>query len=209
MFSRRAVKSATIRYNMVSYVLKSCGTTNFEALPVMDICGRAGVSKVTFFKYFNQKDDILLYYRSLQALSLAIQGSEHNLQGLKGLNKVVNHFVTEFKERPSLVLGSTTKLNVAGAPFKPMRIAPAEKQLFYPEVDFSKVELLSIEQMVDKFMLEAVLNAEIKSSANVSELGTVFLSTLYGAIITSHLKNDNADKYLFQNTMRNLINLIR
>ena len=132
MFSRRAVKSATIRYNMVSYVLKSCSTTNFEVLPVLDICGRAGVSKVTFFKYFNQKDDILLYYRSLQALSLAIQVSEYNLQGLKGLNKVVNHFVTEYKERPSLVLGSTTKLNIAGSPFKPMRIAPGREAALLP-----------------------------------------------------------------------------
>lgn len=209
MYSKRALKSATIRYNMVSYVLKSCSSRHFEDVHVIDICQTAGVSKVTFFKYFKQKEDILMYYKALLTLSLAIQISNNNLQGVNGLNKVISHFTTEFKERPSLIMGLTTKLNSGVSPFKPMRITPAEKHLFYPDIDFSKIELLSLDQMIDKFMLEAALSGQIKSTSNVSELGTVFSSTLYGAIVISHLKNDNAEKHLFQNAMRTLMNLMR
>ena len=209
MYSKRALKSATIRYNMISYVLKASSTKAFEDVHIIDICRSAGVSKVTFFKYFKQKEDIFLYYKGLLALSLAVQVSNKKLQGVNGLNKVISHFTTEFKERPSLILGLVTRLNIGAAPFKPMRITPAEKHLFYPEIDFEHIEVLSLDQMIDKFMLEAVHNGQVKSTSNVNELATVFLSTLYGAIVSSHLKNDNPEKHLFQNTMRNLMILIR
>jgi hypothetical protein len=209
MFAKRTLNAATIRYNMVSYVLQSCSSRHFNDVHVIDICQHAGVSKVTFFKYFKSKEDILLYYKSLLTLSLTIQVHQRKLQGIKGLDKIITHFSTEYKERPSLVLGLVNKLTADISPFKPMRIGPAEKYLFYPDIDFGVIDVLSLEQMIDKFVLEAVLNGQIKSSGNVEDLSVVFLSTLYGAIVASHVKGDNLDKLLFQNTLRSLLSHIR
>ena len=209
MFSKRVLNAATIRYNLVSYVLKTCSSKPFDDVHVIDICREAGISKVTFFKYFHQKEDILLYYKSLLTLSLTIQVSQHNLQGTKGLDKIISHFSTEYKERQSLVLGLINKLTTDNSPYKPIRISPAEKYLFYPDIDFKTIDVLSLEQMIDKFILEAVLNGQINSSGNVEELSAVFLSTLYGAIVASHVKGDNHEKLMFQNTMRRLISHIR
>ena len=207
MVSKRALNFATKRYNMVTYVLKSCSSRHFNDVHVMDICRATGISKVTFFKYFKQKEDILLYYKSLLTLSLTIQARHKNLQGIDGLQKIVAHFSLEFRERPSLVLGLINKLT-SDTIHRPLRISPAEKNMFYPNMDFDEIEVLSLEQMIDKFMLEAVFESQVRSSGDAKDLGVLFLSTLYGAIVESHVRGDSGDRMLFQNTMRGFLYLI-
>lgn len=208
MYSKRALNSATKRYNMLTYVIQKCSSQTFEDLYVNDICQKTGISKVTFFKYFAEKDDILLYYKSLLTINLNIKIQEKSLNGKGGLEQVFTLFTNEYKERPSMVLGMLSKLVSGPSPYRPMRLTPAEKHLFFPETDFEKLDLLSMEQLIDKLMLEGVLAAEIKSTGNVADLGNYFLANIYGSIILSHVKGDSADRMLFQNTMRSFLRSI-
>ena len=202
MFTRRELNSANHRFNMMNSVLVNCRSSLFEDLHVTAICKEAGVSKVTFFKYFSEKDDILLFYKSLLTIGVNLKVYQGQLTGRKALEAIVSYYGNEFEERPSLILGMVHKLLSGSSPYRPMRVTPAEKSVFFPDADFDAFELLSLEQLVEKCLLEGILQAEIKSSGNAKVLANNFLANLYGATVLSHVNGDGPDRPLFQSTVR-------
>lgn len=202
MHSKRALNSAHHRYKMMNYVLVQCRRKSFEDVHVKDICKYAGLSKVTFFKYFLEKDDMLVFYKSLLTIGMNIKVQENELSGKKALDAIVAYYISEFRERPSLILGMVSQLISGPSPYKPMRVTAAEKEVFYPKVNFDDIQLLSLDQLVEKCLLESILSAQIKSTGDSKALKNSFLSALYGATVISHVSGDGSDRPLFQNTIR-------
>ena len=56
----RKEKAARIKVQVLDQTLRLIGKKSFDDLYIEDLCAKVKISKVTLFKYFPQKEDILL-----------------------------------------------------------------------------------------------------------------------------------------------------
>lgn len=199
MASKREQNAARIKFKALEYVLAETQSRNFRDIQVNEICNYAGISKVTFFKYFTSKVDLLLYYKSVLTLKLIIKLTKDNLEGIKALNVVVQYFAVEYVKRPSMVLGVIHYFTDSTVYVSPIAVKPEERLLFFPESNALDYEMISFDQLIEQQMLVVVFNKDSTLSVNSQQLSEVFLSALYGAIVICRMKKvDNVSMFFFQ-----------
>ncbi|MCB0497924.1 MAG: TetR/AcrR family transcriptional regulator [Cyclobacteriaceae bacterium] len=199
MPTKRELNAAKTKFEALEYVLNESKSKNFEDIQVVDICRHIGISKVTFFKYFTRKEDLLLYYRSILTLKIIIQLNEKKKEGMLALNLVVQQFANEYLQRPSLILGVINYFTHSLDYISPMRVKPAERALFFPETKSNEYELISLDELIEQHMLDVVFKKQSTLSANSRQLSEVFLSTLYGALVMCRMRgSEHPALFLFQ-----------
>ncbi len=203
MITKRTQNASIIRYKVLTYVIDACRRKDFDQVYVTEICQAANISKVTFFKYFDRKEDILLLYKSIINTGLCISLSQQQLQSVAALEFIIDRFVQLIRETPSLARELISILLHTKPPILPVILTEADKALFFPDVDFDQVNLLSFWDLVESFMLEGVLRRDITRKTDAAGLTNMFMANLYGAIVTSHIKNQGQQPVVFNNIAKN------
>ncbi len=199
MPTKREQNAAKIKFKALKYVLNESKSRNFADIQVVEICKNVGISKVTFFKYFTSKVDLLLYYRSILTLNLIIKITESKIEGMKALNVIVQHFASEYTKRPSMVLGLIHYFTDSTTYVNPIHVKPAERLLFFPEATDINYEIISFDQLVEQQMLDIVFKKQSTLSVSSQQLSEVFLSTLYGTVVVCRMKKiDYVSMFFFQ-----------
>jgi len=199
MPTKREQNAARIKFKALEYVLSESERRNFADIQVTEICKYVEISKVTFFKYFTSKVDLLLYYRSILTLNLIIKIAESKIEGMKAINVIVQHFASEYAQRPSMVLGLIHYFTDSTTYVNPIHVKPAERLLFFPESSNIDYEVISFDQLVEQQMLDIVFKKQSTLSVNSQQLTEVFLSTLYGTIVVCRMKKaDHVSMFFFQ-----------
>ncbi len=83
--SLRKEKAARLKVQVLDHTLKLIGKKSFDDLYVDDLCAKVKISKVTLFKYFPQKEDILLYYFRIWCLTRSTELLVKPREGLQGI----------------------------------------------------------------------------------------------------------------------------
>lgn len=203
MITKRTQNAALIRFNVHKYVMNSCKTRDFTSIRVTEICEASGISKVTFFKYFDKKEDVLFLFKSILNTSICIDVSNKQLQSVAGLEHIIDNFVHIVQDTPSIARELVAGLLHSKPPILPVILTEADREFFFPGVDFEAVSIMPFWDLIERFMLEAILNREITKKGDASELTTMFIATLYGAIVASHLKGSDQQGARFNNVCRN------
>ncbi|MCF6352784.1 MAG: TetR/AcrR family transcriptional regulator [Cyclobacteriaceae bacterium] len=199
MPTKREINAARIKYESLKYVLEECKSRSFAKIQVVEICKHVGISKVTFFKYFTSKADLLLYYRSILTLNLILKLTESGLEGMKALNIIVQHFANEYTQRPSMILGLIHYFTDSTIYVSPIAVKPPERLLFFPASAKLTYEVISFDQLIEHQMLDVVFKKQTTLSVNSQQLSEVFLSTLYGAIVLCRMRKvDHVSLFFFQ-----------
>jgi len=199
MHTKREQNAARIKFKTLEYVLNESRSRNFDTIQVVEICKHVGISKVTFFKYFARKEDLLLYYKSTLTLRLIIMLAKNKMEGMGALNLIIQQFANEYAARPSMVLGLIHYFTDSTQYVTPMRVKPAERVLFFPEAETLTYEMISFDELIEQQMLDVVFKKQSALSANSKHLSEVFTSSLYGAIVMFRIKNlDNISSFLYQ-----------
>jgi AcrR family transcriptional regulator len=197
--SLRKEKAARLKIQVLDHTLKLIGKKSFDDLYVDDICDKVKISKVTLFKYFPQKEDILLYYFRIWSLSRSVEFVRKPKEGLQSIYYLVDKLSEEFDERPGFMLSLIGYLSDSKRPPKPFPVKPEEKKLLFPEVeDIATIEILSFDQMLEKFVLEAIFRKEITKSSSTRDIASLIASILYGGVISAHLQQINPVKPFFR-----------
>lgn len=184
----RKEKAARLKVNILNQTLKLIGKKPFQDLHVDEICASVKMSKVTFFKYFPQKEDLLLYYFRLWCLQCAVELKAKPLEGLDGVYFLADRLSEACNEHPGLMLSLIGYLSDLKRPPKPFPVRPEEKQFLYPGIiNIREIEILSLEQMLEKFVLEAVFRKEITKTSSTRDITYLFMSALLGGVVTAHL----------------------
>lgn len=202
----RAKKSAKIKLDILIASTQLLGKKSFRELYVEEICEKAGVSKVTFFKYFPQKDDVLLYYLRIWCLDRAIELHHENKEGLNGIHYLMEKLADSFEKNPGLILSMISYMTSLQRPPAPYPLKSIERQLLYPEDNAVKeVELLSIPQMLEKFLLEAIFKKQIVGVSDTKDITNLFLAVIYGSIVTAHLRQISPLRAFFKQNVETLL----
>lgn len=202
----RARKSAKIKLDILIASTQLLGKKSFRELYVDDICEKAGVSKVTFFKYFPQKDDVLLYYLRIWCLDRAIEFHHHPKEGLDGIFYLVEKLSDTYEKNPGLILSLISYITSLPRPPSPYPLKTLEREMLYPNDEAVKqIELMSIDQMLEKFLLEAIFQKQIVGVSDTKDISGLFLSVIYGSLITAHVRQIKPIRVFFKRNIENLL----
>lgn len=202
----RARKSAKIKLDILIASTQLLGKKSFRELYVDDICEKAGVSKVTFFKYFPQKDDVLLYYLRIWCLDRAIEFHHQPKEGLEGIFYLVEKLSDTYEKNPGLILSLISYITSLQRPPSPYPLRTLEREMLYPNDEAVKqIELMSIDQMLEKFLLEAIFQKQIVGVSDTKDISGLFLSVIYGSLITAHVRQIKPIRVFFKRNIENLL----
>ena len=195
----RAINAARIKINVLSSTLRLLGKRSFRDLHVDEICKDSGISKVTLFKYFPQKEDILLYYMRVWAFNRSMELHQKPRHGLKGVYYLFDRLADTYEKHPGLALGMVSYLTSDNRPPQPIPLKSMERRVLYPGKRFAdELQVLTIPQFLENFLLEAILDREIDQASDARDLAQLFSSLLYGTLVTAHLKQLSPMRMVFR-----------
>lgn len=197
--SLRKEKAARLKLSVLEQIIRLIGKKSFDDLYVEEICDKVKISKVTLFKYFPQKEDILLYYFRVWLLKRAVELREKPKEGITGVHFLFEKLSEECEMYPGIVLSLFGYLADLRRPPKPFPLKPEEKRLLFPDVkDILLIEIQSLDQLFEKFSLEAIFKKEITKSSSTRDLTNLFTSLFYGSVLTAHLLQSDQLKFFFK-----------
>lgn len=195
----RKEKAARLKIQILENTLKLIGKRPFEDLYVDDLCAKVKISKVTFFKYFPQKEDVLLYYFRIWCLNRAVELKSKQKEGLQGVYYLSDKLSEECEAHPGLMLSLIGYLADLKRPPKPFTVRPEEKVFLFPgQPEIHTVEILSLDQMLDKFTLEAIFKKEITKASGTRDITNLFHAVLLGSIVTAHINQISPQRFFFR-----------
>ena len=204
--SLRKEKAARLKVQVLEHTLKLIGKKAFDDIYVEDICEKVKISKVTFFKYFPQKEDVLLYHLRIWCLGRSVELRQKPREGMQGVYFLLDKLSEECETHPGLMLSLIGYLADFKRPPKPFPVKPEEKKLLFPETeDINAIEILSLDQMLEKFTLEAIFRKEITKTSSTRDITNLFNTIFLGSIITAHLSQQSPLKLFFRRNMDNLM----
>lgn len=202
--SLRKEKAARLKLSILEHTLKLIGKRPFEDLFVEDICQRVKISKVTLFKYFPVKEDILAYYFRVWCLRRTVELKEKPKEGVQGIQYLFDKLSDDFDQHPGIILSLVAYLSSPKRPPKPFPLKAEEKKLLFPETpDIQNIEIMSIEQLMEKFALESVFKKEITRTSNTRDIMHMLMALFFGAVTTLQVTQVSPSKPF----MRRLVEL--
>jgi len=185
----RAIRSARIKLRVLSATLRLIGHRSFRDLHVSEICKEAGISKVTFFNYFPQKEDVLLYYMRVWAFNRSVELRRQGRKGIEGIYFLAERLADTYDKNRGLVLSVLSYWTSDNRPPQTFPLKIMERRILYPGKQYaSEIDILTIPQMLEKFLIEAMMSKEINEVSDSRDLTNLFLSILYGGLITAHMQ---------------------
>jgi AcrR family transcriptional regulator len=193
--SLRKEKAARLKLAVLEHTVKLIGRRPFEDLHVEEICQRVKVSKVTLFKYFPVKEDILAYYFRVWCLRRTVELRQKPKEGFQGILYLFDKLAEDFDQHPGIILSLVAYLSNPKRPPKPFPLKTEEKKLLFTEVaDIQSVEIMSIEQLFEKFALEGVFKKEFTKTSNTREITQLLMTLFFGSIVTLQITQASPTK---------------
>ena len=82
---------------------------------------------------------------------------------------------------------------------KPFPVKVEEKRILFEEVaDIHLIDIQSVDQMIEKFALEAIFKKEITKSTATRDITQLFTTLFYGSVITAHINQLSPIKMFFR-----------
>ena len=204
--SLRKEKAAILKLSVLDHTIKMIGTKSFDKIHVDEICKKTKISKVTLFKYFPQNEDLLLYYFRVWSLRRLVELKEKPREGLAGIQYLFDKISEDFEAHPGIILSWVGYLSDMGRTIKPFPLKAEEKKLLFPEVkDIMLIELQSLDQMIEKFSLEAIFKKEITKTTSTRDITNAFMAIFYGSIINAYINQVNPAKMFFRKNVETLL----
>jgi len=184
----RKEKAARLKLAVLDHTLKLIGKKPFDDLHVEEICSKVKISKVTLFKYFPQKEDILLYYFRIWCLRRAVELSDKPKEGINGIIFLFDKLSEDTETHPGIILSLFAYLADLKRTPKPFPVKSEEKKLLFPNAEnILGIDIQSVDQMFEKFSLEAIFKKEIVKTTTPRDIAHLFISIFYGSVITAHI----------------------
>jgi AcrR family transcriptional regulator len=204
--SLRKEKAARLKVQVLEHTLKLVGKKAFDDIYVEDICEKVKISKVTFFKYFPQKEDVLLYHFRIWCLGRSVEFKQKAREGMLGIYFLLDKLSEECETHPGLMLSLIGYLADSKRPPKPFPVKPEEKRLLFPDIeDISAIEILSLDQMLERLTLEAIMKKEITKTSSTRDITNLFNTIFLGSIVTAHMTQQSSPKLFFRRNIDNLL----
>lgn len=185
--SLHQLRKARIKLGILSATLELIGSGAYEELHVERICRLAEVSRVTFFKYFPKKEDVLLYFMRLWSLDRAMDQLTSPKEGKVAIYHLFQK-VADYQDRPGIFLNIVGFIARQSTVPSVPEISETERQLRYPEDPCAwEIVIPSLGTMFDTHVDEAISRGELKIKAGRKEIVAALQTIFYGTPLIVHM----------------------
>lgn len=197
--SLRKEKAARLKVQILDQMLKLIGKKSFDDLYIDELCTKVKISKVTLFKYFPQKEDMLLYYFRVWCLGRVSELAENSKEGLQAIYFLFDKLSETCERYPGLMSSLVGYIADLKRSPKPFPVKAEEKRLLFPHIhNIASIQILSVDQMLESFVLEAIFRKEITKTSSTRDVTNLLTTVFMGGIVTAHLHQVSAVKLFFR-----------
>jgi AcrR family transcriptional regulator len=197
--SLRKEKAARLKVQILDQMLKLIGKKSFDDLYIDDLCAKVKISKVTLFKYFPQKEDLLLYYFRVWCLGRVSELAVNSKEGLQAIYFLFDKLSETCERYPGLMSSLVGYIADLKRSPKPFPLKAEEKRLLFPHIpNIASIEILSVDQMLESFVLEAIFKKEITKTSSTRDVTNLLTTVFMGGVVTAHLHQVSAVKLFFR-----------
>ncbi|TLS50650.1 TetR/AcrR family transcriptional regulator [Paenibacillus antri] len=184
----REIKKARAKIALYEASLDLIGSASFRAVKLEDICAKAEVSKVTFFKFFPQKEDVLVYFMCVWLLERRLEIEEAGLTGEGAIRHVVGRVADGARTRPGLMLSLIGFLAESQMhPCMPV-LSDAELHLLFPgREERARSMSVNLFALFHQWIEEAKAAGECVRAEPTPVLTQWMITVFYGAYLTAHM----------------------
>lgn len=103
-------------------------------------------------------------------------------EGMAAIHFVFDKLSEELEDRPGMMLSVVAYLSDSRRSPKPFPVKMEEKKLYFRDSpDIASIEMLSLDQMFEKFSLEAIFKKEMTKSFNTRDITNLLLALFSAA----------------------------
>jgi AcrR family transcriptional regulator len=185
--SLRELKKARAKLALYEAGMELIGEKLFKEVLLEDLCRRAEISKVTFFKFFRQKEDLLVYFMRVWLTERMIELAHEPKTGFQAVRHILRHVAEGAKTKPGLMLSligflSESKMH----PCMPV-LSEAEVRLLFPEDEAIGAQDPNMFTLFTLCMREAQEAGELRPGLSVEMAVQALCTIFYGAFLSAHL----------------------
>ncbi|MDR7314313.1 helix-turn-helix domain-containing protein [Brevibacillus nitrificans] len=185
--SLREKKKAKTKLALLHASLNLIGERSFRQVPVEEICQQVDVSKVTFFKFFPQKEDVLIFFMSVWQAQCFLELVDSGKRGWEGVRHIYGKVAEDARKQPGIMLSLISFLSEQKMhPWVP-KLTEAELSLLFPERDTHGVEEVTLDQIFKRCVKEIKEEGELVDQVTAEEAVELLFSIFYGAFLSAHL----------------------
>ncbi|WP_261807817.1 TetR/AcrR family transcriptional regulator [Paenibacillus sp. N3.4] len=193
----RELKKAKTKVALYEACLSLMGDKIFREVMLDDICRKAEVSRVTFFNFFQRKEDLLVYFMRVWLTERIIEIAAEQKRGFSAVRHLLNKVAQQSEEKKGLMpslISSLVEMNMH--PCMP-ELSEAEVRLLFPGDEEIGAQTPDMFELFQRCMSEAVMDGELREEFTVETAVKVLFTVFYGAFLTAQLyaSSDIADFY--------------
>lgn len=188
----REIKKARSKIALYQAGLELIGCKSFKEVKLEEICEKAEVSKVTFFKFFPQKEDLLVYFMRLWLTDRLIDLKLHPRRGMDAIRYLFKNIATSSEKNPGLMLSLIGFLSDVNMHPNMPTLSDAEIQILYPGKEtLVDPEPPNLGMLFYQFIEEAKEDGDISVQLPTDDLVKIMFTIFYGAYLTAHIYHSN------------------
>ena len=181
-FGKRELNKAQTRLNVLDTVYRLTSESNFRDLKTKSIAEGADITEMTFFNYFNKKEDILRYMMGLWALDLVVLQHRQPMMGETAIRRIFKHTAEQVKKHPRLMANFVASLLTSDIVPEGHDIEAADRFVLYPDLpsELYNWKIPNGNEMLMQHLNE--IDPGVDHSGDLIHLASCF----YGDVIVSH-----------------------
>lgn len=157
---------------------------HFDDIKVKTLCNLVNISEVTFFKYFERKEELLQYYMQIwnyrREVRLSQSGRSQGLDGIRSIFEDVGHTSN------AIGILNTLCTFVVRSKEVPVSIRLSDCEKWVIDNKNPHIEPLSLDEQFTKHILEAIASGDLSKTTDVMNLHLLLSSLFYGGSIIAH-----------------------
>jgi len=183
-FGLRERKKGLLRIGLVDALIDQLNYHHFDEIKVTALCEIMNISEVTFFNYFNQKEELLQLYMLIWNFKREIQINKNGRK--KGLPAISQIFEDIATTPNGVVILNTLMIYIAKAKSKTETLALSTCERWL--ISSSNTDLIPLElnQQFDIHLKEGIELGEISNQTDISNANLLLSSLFYGGALISH-----------------------
>ena len=160
----REKKFAQTRISLKEALLEKLKSQTLEEVSVKELCEEVQISEGTFFNYFPEKKDLLVYYVQIWSIEMVVHiaTKTKKIKGKNVLEEIFQKTAHEMKENPRVMAEILAFQGQTKSPIKIKQITTAEKLMLFPEHP-------NVEEIASEGIRPIIVNA-LKESIETGEL---------------------------------------
>ncbi|MED5015897.1 TetR/AcrR family transcriptional regulator [Paenibacillus chibensis] len=183
----RELKKAKTKIALYEAGLSFTKNRMFKDVLLDDICRAADISRVTFFKFFGKKEDLLVYYMRIWLTRRIIEIGEKDLRGFEAMRLILRQIADDTRTNEGIMPSLIAFLSEMNMHCSMPKLSEAEVMLLFPGQEEAGAESPDMFALFSRCMNEAQEDGRLKPEIRAEDAVPFLFSTFYGGFLTSRL----------------------